>query len=1730
MKKARFLAFLILYILSQQGIAQNRTRQVILANGSFELSGNILQKQFDRSVLEATLFANRYHALVQFENIPSAGNLKLFPAKGLFLGQYLNNNTYEAALAVEFDFNSAASLGIISVDQLPSFWKIDRQISKRTGAYGKGSTVFALSLFHASDKKLAREKLLAMGFGFPESRYELPNMIVVQPDANKLSLLSAQPFISFIREVYIKDSPINYNDIATHSVSALQNPFGRNLRGQGVVVGLGDNADINTHVDFSGKVITRLPWPSDMHGTHTAGTVAGAGFLNPRNQGMAPAAHLIDQWFSDVVVNAPVYLQDYNMPVTNNSYYSAATGCDGNRVYNLLSIYADQQALDLNENVLHVFAAGNDGGYSCTPFPSSFGTMKTGWQVSKNVLTVGAIDQSNYQIASFSSRGPASDGRIKPEIVANGFATVSTYPNDSYATNYGTSMAAPVVTGVAALLQQSYRQQHGGATAPSSLIKGILCNTAEDLGNPGPDYTFGFGMLNARKAVEALEAGHYFSETSVINGGTINHGIAVPSGARRLKVMLVWADQPGALNSATQLVNDLDLTVTDPSLSLYRPFILNPSNVSANATRGADHLNNIEQIVIDNPVAGNYSLDVSVFALPTGSQRYFLVYQIDMNGVTVEYPSGGETLVPGETEYIRWSAGGNETNNFTVSYSSDNGSNWTTIGTALFSAKSLAWTVPNAAGKQYLIRVARNSSSYVDQSDNVFTVLGQPVVTASVPCEGYAQLNWSAISTATDYDVFQLKGDSMALIGNTAATNFLVKGLDASDSSWFAVAAKISGIRGRRSLGIKVKPVSGTCSLSQFDNNMKAVAIVSPVSGRELTSTALPVSSTVKLRIKNLDNSATTGSYSISYRINSGAVITEVSSVSIPALGERLYSFSPTNAFSPAGIYHITAWVKRTGDNQPENDTATSTIRNLANPAVTLPVSDGFESATSGTYVSTLGIEGDDRVDIARSSARGRARTFINSGLAYEGTKAITLDQYPYGPLNADSLTMTFNLSNYDLTRQLRADFVYKNHGQPDAAGNRVWLRGTDNAVWTQAYDLNINQADLGQWKKVSININDVLDTLTSGRSVSSSFQLRFGQEAFTSVNVVDPYVDQDDGYSFDNIKISEAVNDVALLKVVSPSTQGCGLGSANIITLQIKNYSNSTRNNIALSYRVNGGAVFTQTLSSLAAGASTNFSFSSTVDMTAFQDYNIQAWISSAGDNYASNDSILDYSVHNSPLITAYPYLEGFEYNDGYWYTKGTNSSWQWGHPDKSGMNRAANGEKAWVTSLVGNYNDNEKSYLYSPCFDLSSLTEPMLSFSFNNLIEFDFDFAWMEYSTDGATWQKLGTAGLGTNWYDNAGSNNWKASKSYWHVASIPLPAGINNLKIRFVLASDVGVNEEGIGIDDIHIYDRKQIYAGVNQELSQAVSGSQWTDFQSAGRIIASINSMGQDLGTTRVSVYPYTGSVRFSNNEYYLNRNFVIRPGNQPSTNVKVRLYFTDSEVEALRSAAACGACPVLNDAYLLGITKYTGVVSDENGNLADDQGGLFQFIPGASVDIIPYDAGYYAELTVNSFSEFWLSEASIQSASANLCAGSDIQFQSAQNGTTYQWQVDMGSGFQNIISGPQYSGYNTGTLQINAAPGNFTGYVYRCVVDGGNGAPIILRYRNVWTGAINNVWANASNWSCGSVPDQYSDVYIPGNTVNQPVLQQSTTVRTLVMYPTATLHTINNSILTLKGRD
>ena len=456
------------------------------------------------------------------------------------------------------------------------------------------------------DKRQIESLLKAAGAEIVETKIKPDHIWFVRASLPVLEKLAQLPFVSSIHPIHLEDVALNYNSHALHSVNALCTPVGRNLLGENLVLGIGDNADPSTHIDLAGKLIMRTDEPVDDHGTHTSGILVGGGILNPLYTGMAPRARLVVNDFSNILVNSPTYVADYQMPLTNNSYYNGAAGCPGDGDYNALSNYVDSQMIAFPK-LLHVFAAGNDGYNTCSPFPQSFATIKSGFQTGKNILTVGSMYNGTYVIGGGSSWGPTNDGRIKPEIVASGVDVISTTPYNTYTSMIGTSMASPTAAGILALIVERYKQLHGGLYPDGALLKALVTNSADDLGNPGPDFTFGFGMINARTTVEALEQNHYFNGAVTNNGTQLFTIPSLPGGTYQLKVLLYWADAPGQPMAATSLVNDLDLQVSDPSGTVHLPMILDPSpaGASGNAKEGADHTNNIEQVVINNPPAGN---------------------------------------------------------------------------------------------------------------------------------------------------------------------------------------------------------------------------------------------------------------------------------------------------------------------------------------------------------------------------------------------------------------------------------------------------------------------------------------------------------------------------------------------------------------------------------------------------------------------------------------------------------------------------------------------------------------------------------------------------------------------------------------------------------------------------------------------------------------------------------------------------------------------------------------------------------------------------------------------------------------------------------------------------------------------------------------------------------------------------------------------------------------------
>jgi subtilisin family serine protease len=267
------------------------------------------------------------------------------------------------------------------------------------------------------------------------------------------------------------------------------------------------------------------------------------------------------------------------------------------------------------------------------------------YSTAKNILTVGAAypipsgysQPSDVTLAEFSSWGPTDDGRIKPDVVTDGINVLSSIAsaNDAYAYFSGTSMSSPAATGSGFLLQEYWSKLHGGAFMRSATLKGLIIHTADETGvSPGPDYQYGWGLMNIQKAAAVITSNNtdqLIFENTLANGTSFSVPV-VASGKGPLIATISWTDPAGTVNlvnllnnPSPKLVNDLDLRISNTD-STFMPWKLDPKNPGNAAINGDNTLDNVEKIEIDNIVPGqNYTINVShKGTLARGQRAYSL--------------------------------------------------------------------------------------------------------------------------------------------------------------------------------------------------------------------------------------------------------------------------------------------------------------------------------------------------------------------------------------------------------------------------------------------------------------------------------------------------------------------------------------------------------------------------------------------------------------------------------------------------------------------------------------------------------------------------------------------------------------------------------------------------------------------------------------------------------------------------------------------------------------------------------------------------------------------------------------------------------------------------------------------------------------------------------------------------------------------------------------------------
>ena len=1407
--------------------------------------------------------------------------------------------------------------------------------------------------------------------------------------ANKsIRRLALSPYIVFLQPAY-KPRTLNVLAEGYTNTAIAQQPLatgGYNLLGNGVTVGVGDNSN-PFHVDFNDRIRRFSPSIENTHGIHTTGTVGGNGIKDQRFRGFAPESDIISDYFSQIIANAPVYSDNFGMVVTNNSYALTVQDCNYEGTYDIYSNYLDQQAADLPQ-LLNVFAAGNDGNLTCGPYPPSYGTVVGAYSTAKNVLTVGAIGRTRDIEFNAFSRGPVKDGRLKPEITAMGYHLISCGIDNTYVQNSGTSMSTPNVTGAAALLYQRYRQLHGNQTPENALVKLLLMNGADDIAEPGPDYHYGFGLLNVGRSLTMLDSNRYFSNT-VQTGQQQTFPINIPANTAEAKIMLYWNDPAASPLAAGALVNDLDLSVSHAA-STYLPLILNPgpSHVTDPATEGPDHRNNVEQISIKNPASGSYTATIKGYDIPEGPQKYYVAYSFIPKGIAFQYPFGGEALIAGDSTYIYWQAS-EGTTPFSISLSTDNGNNWQSLATNIPADKrAYVWYIPaNIHSAQCLLKISQGSETAVNKN---FVVTRRPetnLAPLTTQCPGSVHFSWSPVPGISNYAVFKKSGIDMALVGNTSDTNYTISGLSPDSLYWMAVAPVINGKTGIRSVAFSYQPDQGNCSLINQHGDLRLVKIISPANGRLHTQSALTANTPFKVRIQNLDNQAA-NNYTLYWQINNGSWQSQNLSQNINPAGQQTIQL-PNLDLAATGDYQIKIAVSNDQINDPvtANDTLIQTIRQLDNPALTLNQSyaTGFENFPELTLTgdTLMGVGHSNHWDFLASKKHGRIRSFINSNITIQGNRSVSMDNdiNEQDSLNNSSqnyFTGTFNLSLFDVQHdEMRCDLDYLLHGLPKFdTGNQIWVRGNENAVWLPLYRFQADSTHPGAlFNTGSLSLSDALTA--GGQDFSASTQIRFCQRDTSLIAAAD----YGNGLTMDNFNLYLVHNDIQMLAIDSLFHFNCALSDQVPLIARIYNSVQNTVYNIPVTFQLDNLATVTEIIDSIPGKDTINYQFQNTLDLSAPAVHQISVWCAVPTDSYHPNDSILNFTIHNQPVVDSFPYLQNFEQNNGHFYAEGYHDSWAYGTPESSKIKYAASGQKAWKTNLTGPYNDNEISYLYSPCFDISQLQKPMLSFSLATDIENNptdsavFDQAYVEYSTDGLHWQRLNGGEDNYNWYNNTVAKAWtKEGETFWHVATTALPNVGGTIAFRFVLKTDPGASFDGVALDDIHIYDLKHsIFSGDSLSTTTPldIPANTTKQFLRNDELLAGISSSSQSLSQTTVQRYQHADFVNADSSQYFLPESFVLKSATAINGGVNLKLYVLGDAMKQIRNSSRCPSCAPSNEIYRMGISQYSDPDKTiENSRWQDNKNGQWQYIPWQDIQYVPYGKGYEVRVRVDKFSEIW----------------------------------------------------------------------------------------------------------------------------------------------------------------
>ncbi|MBC7849685.1 MAG: S8 family serine peptidase, partial [Chitinophagaceae bacterium] len=1381
--------------------AQERSFPIFFKNGQLASTGAVESIDPLSPISNSQQFNGKLFLFLQFQRLPAHAEIFRLRSAGIELLEYIPEHTYLASLSTKVTSGELKQFGIIQSFGIDPLLKMDPALLTKINNAAAGATQKLLVSFYPGIEKTEAAVLLSEMKIIWSNRSMHKEQILIEVETQRIEEIMKLPFVRYIEAEPPPYEALNDESQRTHQSSILHNEapgIGRGLSGRGVAIGLGDVGSTGAHIDHAYKSFLYVN-NAVSHAVHVAGIMAGGGNLNPRLKGHAFRSKLYINILDGIIRSTPEYYSQYGMVITNNSYGLNIRNCDVFGGYTSASYAIDQQ-MNMLPKVLHVFAAGNDGFTSCLPYPSGYRTIQSGYQASKNVLTVGGTSK-DAEVQNF-SRGPVIDGRIKPEIVAIGLNVVSTVPPNDYWYNNGTSMAAPQASGVAALMYERFRQLNSNITPDAALIKAVLCNSATDIGVPGPDFAFGFGWLNALHAAETIEKRQY-DIAQVDHGEEKKFQLSVQPNTAELKVMLYWPDREASLYTSKTLVNDLDIVVTAPNGQVFQPYVLNGAfnGILLPAVQGIDRLNNIEQVVIRNPVVGTYTVTIKGHVVPFGAQQFYVVQHHQEKKIRIIHPAGGEKLKAGEAQSIIWEDGQVPNGKYKVEYTVDGGA-WQSAGSITNPLiNRLLWTVPVVTSANVRVRIF-NTETTEEVLSQPFVIFPDVNFNLVSTCEGAITMNIVKPPGIDSVAIMKIGKEEMELIGVTDATSYTIKGLTKDSTYWFSACAIKTGKTGERSIAKSILQTAGACNDSVSKDDLKLLSLISPQSGRKHTSTERRQAEKITYVLQSLSPDTIHGPIISSVYLGDIIFATDTITTSIYPLGQLTVTSSKTIDLNVAGKYPLSIKVKLAGDPDSTNNFLSTTIRISSNNPLALPWQQQFNALRDSVYFgqSHFVTDGAEELDLFP----GNGGKLIVKKSASKGSLISALA----GPVNSvlvyNTMHVTYNLSAYDTSEDI---FMSVEIGYPSDA-ELLTIRGNDSAPWLKVSMLDTIPSQINRNHR---NLSRILKA--NNQNFSSSFQARFVIPAASNL--------ADGNYPLSNIRIYKQPRDIVSGELIPSGARRFSEKTIPII-YRVMNNSGTVASTITLKLRCYNGRIITDTITALAPYASRSKIMQiQTADMVSatLTSTGLQGSLSMDGDTYSANDSSITFIAINK-MIDSFPYLERFNSDESYW--RGGGLTLFSTNLVEGGLKKnAASGKYFWDVPLVEN-TPFTSGGLTSPVFDIKGMTNPYVSFSLTRYMRNGRDSAFFDYSLGTASpiQRLVPDVANRTNWFNNVSGRSWTDSnKRYWHVASAKLPQSdsLIQFRIRYLRGrgSIAPMWPYGVGVDDVHVYDLRYpiLKAGVS-----------------------------------------------------------------------------------------------------------------------------------------------------------------------------------------------------------------------------------------------------------------------------------------------------------------------------